>query len=414
MSTLDSAVDANPISDEELLGRFRPVFDRIAEGAVEREEQRRLPYEEIGWLRDAGFGIIRIPREFGGLGATSSQLFRVLIELGEADSNLPQALRGHCAFVENRLRTRNDASRREWFERIVGGVLIGNAQAERGAETGTTAVLEPSSTGGSWLLTGQKYYSTGTIFADWVITTAKLDGAHVSVMVRTDQPEVTRTDDWDGFGQRMTGSGTTRFAAAPVEAGHVLRLDEDGERSTASVTAFFQMVLLSTLSGIGRAVLRDASEFVRGRTRTFGVPGASSPREDPLVQRVVGRIASLAFSAEELTLAAGRRFDDIDAARIAGAGPEVLDELHTSAQFAVFKAQQIVLPTVLDAATLLFEVGGASATSESRRLDRHWRNARTVAAHNPAILRERVIGDYELNGTVPINWWVKAAEDAAG
>ncbi|MDQ1608046.1 MAG: hypothetical protein QOE16_778 [Microbacteriaceae bacterium] len=404
MSALDVGTAAL-LGDEEILERFRPVFARIAAGAVEREQNRRLPFEEIGWLREAGFGILRIPREYGGLGATTSQLVRVLVELGEADSNLPQALRGHCAFVENRLRTTNEGSRREWFDRIVAGALIGNAQAERGPETATTSVLEADQDG--LTLTGEKFYSTGTIFADWVVTTAVIDGRHVSVMVSLDQPSVTRSDDWDGFGQRLTGSGTTRFDSARVQETHILPVEDDEERSSASVTSFFQLVLLSTLSGIGRAVVRDAAEFVRGRTRTFGVPGTSSPKDDPLVQRVVGRLASLAFSAEELTLAAALRFDAIDEARKAG---RVEDDLHTAAQMAVFKAQQIVLPAVIDATSLLFEVGGASATSENRRLDRHWRNARTIATHNPAIHRERVIGDYVLNDVLPVNWWVKAAQ----
>jgi hypothetical protein len=60
---------------------------------------------------------------------------------------------------------------------------------------------------------------------------------------------------------------------------------------------------------------------------------------------------------------------------------------------------------VLEAATLLFEAGSASATSTTRRLDRHWRNARTLASHNPAILREGYLGDYYLNGTIPSAAW---------
>ncbi|MBW6153832.1 hypothetical protein KZ844_29365, partial [Pseudomonas aeruginosa] len=38
-------------ADYELLAqRFRPIFARIAEGAVERERQRELPHEAIAWL----------------------------------------------------------------------------------------------------------------------------------------------------------------------------------------------------------------------------------------------------------------------------------------------------------------------------------------------------------------------------
>ncbi|WP_100013150.1 hypothetical protein [Lentibacillus sediminis] len=49
------------------------------------------------------------------------------------------------------------------------------------------------------------------------------------------------------------------------------------------------------------------------------------------------------------------------------------------------------------AATLLFEVGGASATRQSANLDRHWRNIRTISSHNPTLYKARAIGDYHIN-----------------
>src|SRR4051794_18563974 len=90
---------------EALAQRFRPIFQRIAEGALEREQNRTLPREPMEWLKNAGFGAVRVPRESGGAGASLAQTFQLLIELAEADSNLPQALRGHFAFVEDRLNS---------------------------------------------------------------------------------------------------------------------------------------------------------------------------------------------------------------------------------------------------------------------------------------------------------------------
>ena len=92
-----------------------------------------------------------------------------------------------------------------------------------------------------------------------------------------------------------------------------------------------------------------------------------------------------------------------------GAVPE---QLYTDAEVHAFQAQQIVLPQVLEATSLLFEVGGASATSNQRRLDRHWRNARTLASHNPAIYREQALGNYYLNGISPAAAW-RAKQSAA-
>ena len=78
----------NPLSVgvdyETLAAGFRPIFQRIASGAVEREQQRKLPYEPIQWLKESGFGAVRVPLEYGGGGASLPQLFQLLIELAEA------------------------------------------------------------------------------------------------------------------------------------------------------------------------------------------------------------------------------------------------------------------------------------------------------------------------------------------
>lgn len=46
---------------------------------------------------------MRVPTEFGGDSVSQKQLFQLLIELAKADSNVVHALRGHFAFVEDRL-----------------------------------------------------------------------------------------------------------------------------------------------------------------------------------------------------------------------------------------------------------------------------------------------------------------------
>ena len=73
-----------------LAARFRPIFQRIADGAVAREHSRTLPHEPIQWLKEAGFGAVRVPLEYGGGGASLPQLFELLIELAAADSNVPR------------------------------------------------------------------------------------------------------------------------------------------------------------------------------------------------------------------------------------------------------------------------------------------------------------------------------------
>jgi len=396
-----------PPTYNELAQRFRPIFGRIGEGAVQREKLRELPYEPVRWLREAGFGRVRIPQSYGGLGATIPQLFRLLVELAEADSNISHLFRGHFAFLESRINHTDEAVRQFWFPKVVGGALLGYAMAELTEVTGTSATITQQE--GKWILNGKKYYSTGTIYADWIVASV-LDGEErVSVALPATSPGVTRADDWDGFGQRMTGSGTTIFEQVEIAPENIYRrLTGKDSYAQSYQKAFLQLILLASIAGVGRAVKRDAIAFVQPRTRAFGVMGASSPRNDPLVQRVVGRIASLSFAADTIVEGIALALQEVHLARLADTADEAL---YVETEIKAFQAQQIIINLVLEASTLLFEVGGASATSEDRRFDRHWRNARTAASHNPAIFRERAIGDYYLNGTVPDAAWIEAEKE---
>lgn len=397
---------AADVNTGDLQQHFAQVFARIADTALAREQGRELAFEAVQWLRDARFGALRVPIARGGLGASLPQLFELLIELGEADSNLPQIVRAHFGFVEGRLSSRDEASQDYWLSKVTDGQLWGAAMAERTDSTRnsvTLSAIEPGNTAAGWQLNGEKYYCTGTLYADWIAAVALEGDDFVSLSVPTDAHGVTVVDDWDGFGQRLSGSGTTRFADVKVPDQHIVRrFKKDQLRAESYLSAFYQLFHLATLAGIANAVLRDATDFVKGRTRAFGVPGQSSPKDDPLVQRVIGRLSSLAYSARTQVLAVAQVLQQVYEAEQAG---DVNEEHYTEAEIRTYQAQQIVLEQVLEATTLLFEVGGASATSETRRFDRHWRNARTLASHNPAIYRERALGNFYLNDVTPNAAW---------
>ncbi len=92
--------------------------------------------------------------------------------------------------------------------------------------------------------------------------------------------------------------------------------------------------------------------------------------------------------------------------QVLGADDESVASLVAAAEEATSHAQLVVIDAVLDATTRLFDIGGASATDSSRAFDRHWRNARTIASHNPPHRNKaRIIGDFLLNGAVLSNTW---------
>lgn len=385
-----------------LAERFRPIFARIAAGALEREQTRSLPFEQVKWLKEAGFGAVRVPVQYGGDGASLPQLFELLIELAEADSNLPQALRGHFAFVEDRLNAHADAPQDTWFKRFVDGDLVGNAWTEVGSIKIGQVGTRVSRLGEQWVVNGTKYYSTGSIFADWIDLYAQRDdnGADVIAAVRVQQPGIVQSDDWDGFGQRTTGSGTSVFENAVVEPENLL----DFTTRFKYQTAFYQLVLLAVQTGAGRAAVRDITEEVRKRTRIFSTGNANHVSQDVQVQQVVGKASAQVYAAHATTLRAAAALQVAYESRFAH-DDEAERDANIAAELESAQAQVVIADLVLRATSDLFNALSASATSTGKALDRHWRNARTAASHNPLIYKERIIGDWEINGTEPPYVW---------
>lgn len=289
----------------ELRVRFEPVLTAIADGAVERDRERRLPHPEVRALAAAGFTAVTVPTSQGGGGVGVETLLRLLMDLGEADSNLPQLLRAHFAVVNDLLLGVPEGEPDQWFAQIAGGAVFGNASHERSAATVGELETTVSPDGDGYRLTGEKHYSTGSIFADWIIVSARApEGRRARVTVGRDDPGVEARDDWDGFGQILTGSGSTLLRDVSVPASRVRVLGERGERgeggegAATTQTAFLQLVLLASLVGAGRAALREGIGFVRSRTRVYSQGSGSTASSDSLVQQVVGRLAAKVAAAE--------------------------------------------------------------------------------------------------------------------
>ena len=103
-----------------------------------------------------------------------------------------QALRGHFAFVEDRINAHASSHQEAWFKRFVAGEVVGNAWTEVGAVKIGDVITKVSEQDGQWRVNGSKYYSTGSIFADWIDVFAQReeDDAHVIAVVNTRQQSI--------------------------------------------------------------------------------------------------------------------------------------------------------------------------------------------------------------------------------
>ncbi|WP_403022133.1 acyl-CoA dehydrogenase family protein [Salinibacterium sp. GXW1014] len=384
-------------SDTELEGIFAPVLAQIAEGAVRRDRERELPFDAIAALREVRFGALRVPVEFGGYGASARQFLSLLIDLAQADPNVAHIFRGHVAVVEEKLAAPDSEERELWLRRLGRGDIVGNAMTEpgNGALGKQQTTLLPH--GDHYLLNGHKFYSTGSIFADWTDASASdADGEWVSALVKLDQPGVELSDDWDGFGQRLTGTGTSRFSDAAVEA-HAVQARGD---RVSYLTAVYQTVLLATLAGIAGSVTSETVAIVRERKRVYSHGNADLVRDDPQIQAVVGEVSAAAYAARSLVLGLSPAIEEaLDITRTLGR--EAAVDASNRLDYEVYRVQVVLADLVPASATKLFNALSSSAVREGVGLDRHWRNARTIVSHNPVIYRARLIGELEINGTIP-------------
>ncbi|MBB3659892.1 alkylation response protein AidB-like acyl-CoA dehydrogenase [Rhizobium sp. BK650] len=398
MTRIDQAWGRGPSARyEEIAVRFRPVFHDIAQAAIERDQQRRLPFEEVQWLRDAGFGALRVPQDYGGLAVTLPELFGLLIELAAADPNITNIFRSQLGFTEDLLNAPKGAWREEWLSRLGRGEMIGSGFSELSSakisEHSTTILRE----GDGYRLNGEKFYTTGSIYADWInLAAVDGEGTPIAALVPTRARGVEILDDWDGFGQALSGSGTARFKDVRLEPEHI---KPDAARFPYT-PAFFQLVHLASLAGIGRAAASELAELVGSRVRLYPRGNGASSADDPQVLEVVGRVRGRAYSAGAIVLNVAEALQRSFEANISGADPEETD-VHLIAEVETSQAVTVVSTLILEATTILFDALGASAAKRATALDRHWRNARTITSHNPRIYHDRVVGEYAVSGKKP-------------
>ncbi|CAN5246534.1 acyl-CoA dehydrogenase family protein [soil metagenome] len=389
---------------------FDSLLADIAAGARDRDRGDENPFEQVEALKLAGFGTLRLPADLGGPGFSVRQLFSTVIDVARADPIVAHIFRTHFWFVEERLRALkakpDDKVSRRWLREVTAGKLFANAFSEKGGLAVGSLVfntrLLPADAGG-FRLDGEKFYSTGTLFSDYLTVATTTDHDSVaSVLVPSDRAGVRIVDDWDGFGQRRTGTGTTVFTKVAVTADEIL-VDSpyDAEPTPTVQYASLQLYIHAVVAGVLESVVDDGVTLLRSRTRNFSHALTENPVDDPLYQKLLGELAGTAYVARAAVL---------DAAEAIGAATDSERDglpdarLAEEAQLKVTKVKVHLDAVAPEAATRLLELGGASAASRQRNLDRHWRNVRSITLHNPVAYKARAIGENLLHGApLPAN-----------
>ncbi|MFJ3462797.1 SfnB family sulfur acquisition oxidoreductase [Achromobacter spanius] len=381
-------------NDAQAIETAHALAAEFAEEASVRDRERRLPLPELERYSQSGLWGITVPREHGGAGVSRVTLAAVTAIISRADGSLGQIPQNHYYALEV-LRVNGNADQQaRFYARALAGDRFGNALAEVGTRTAAErrTRLTPDGQDG-WRINGSKFYCTGALYAQWIPTaTVDEDGIQRLAFVRRDSPGVEVIDDWSGFGQRVTGSGTVVFKDVSVPRQDVLLL-ADPSAPANTIKPLAQLIHAAIDLGIGQAALADAVDFVRERSRPWIDAGVDEARHDPLTISEFGRLSVRLEAARALVARAGRVLD----IATADATPQHI----AAAAIAVAEARALTTEASLAAGTKLFELSGTQSTLDHLNLDRHWRNARTHTLHDPVRWKVHAVGNYYLNDAPP-------------
>jgi SfnB family sulfur acquisition oxidoreductase len=362
--------------------------------AAERDAQRQLPWSQIEAFTRSGLGSISIARAYGGPQVSFVTLAEVFKIISAADPALGQIPQNQFGIIHLLLGVATEQQKNTLFKSVLDGWRIGNAGPERGTKNTLELKARITTQKGRLVISGQKFYSTGALFAHWVAVKALNDqGQQLMAFVPRGSAGLSIVDDWSGFGQRTTASGTVLLDNVQVDPELVV----ENWRASLSPNiqgAVSQLIQAAIDAGIAREAIDDSIRFVRERSRPWVDAQVERASDDPYVIADIGKLKLELHAAEALLREAGKVLDEVHASPI--------DEYAAArASIAVARAKALTTEISLQASEKLFELAGSRATLAEFNLDRHWRNARVHTLHDPVRWKYHAVGAWHLNGTLP-------------
>lgn len=379
-------------SDQEALEIAHELSHQFKKLAVERDNQRRLPFEEIQKFSQSGLWGITVPKKFGGAEVSSYTVAQVIALFSGADGSIGQIPQNHYYALEVLRNTGTPEQQQHLYQEVLHGARFGNALAEFKTKNATQKQSRIQVVDGGYLIQGEKFYCTGSLFAHRIPTLVKDDNdREFLAFVPRHSQGLEIIDDWTGFGQRTTGSGSVKFDQVFVEAIDVIPFDEAFLQPTL-VGPFAQLLHASIETGIARAAFEESKNRIR-QARPWIDSGVETAAQDPLTLYELGQVA-VDVKATELLLK--HAANSVDAAK-----PQPTPENIAQASIDVAKVRAHSTETALKAASKLIELAGSRASQRDDGLDLYWRNTRVHTLHDASRWKYYFIGNYVLNRILP-------------
>ena len=376
------------------LAKASELRDIFARDAIERDQTGGKPEEQIRLLKESGLLTILIPREFGGAGEPYSTALKIVREFAKVDGSLGHLYGYHFSPIQNAIASGIDEQSAAILRRSAAGNWFwGN----------TTNSFSKSLFGrsdGEWtILNGFRPFASGSHVADYLSVAWEDEASNERSFahIPADREGITIAGDWDGIGQRQTGSGRVLYNDVKVHESEIVPGRVNSSEPIRLLTPLQQQsVLLNVFIGTAQGALLAARHYTIHHSRPWMYSDVARHIDDPWIKRQYGE---LWIKTQAATALADRALVAIDEAY--ARGPELTADERGKAAIAVASANVLAGKVALEVTTEIFEVMGARSAVRKHGFDRFWRNVRIHTLHNPAEYKTRNVGTWYLTGEYP-------------
>lgn len=379
-------------SDAEALAIAEQLAVQFKTNAILRDAERILPFEEIEAYSQSGLWAITVPKQYGGAEVSSYVVAQIIALMSGADGSIGQIPQNHFYALEVLRNTATPEQKQKLYTEVLNGARFGNALAEFKTKNSTQKQTLLRKTEQGYEISGEKFYCTGSLFAHRIPTLVKDEhNREFLVFVPHDSQGLEITDDWTGFGQKTTGSGSVKFHQVSVREDEIIPFDLAFSSPTL-VGPFAQMMHAAIETGIARAAFEETLVRVR-QARPWIDAKIDAATDDPLTKFELGRLVADVRASEVLLKQAAR---SIDAAK-----PSPTEANVAKASLDVAKARAHSTETALKLSSKLIELAGSRGSQREDGLDRFWRNARVHTLHDASRWKYYFIANYAVNAVLP-------------